>query len=119
MLLHAIIQSHAWSSTRPKQESTRAAQNIERKIVTVIETEKEQGMFLPLPPPSFHSAIVGRQRLIIIPSISVFFVPFMIADLFLLLLNGVRSAERTREQLNAFVTQMKTALAALTGGFGI
>jgi hypothetical protein len=82
MLLHVIIQSHAWSSTRPKQEGTRAAQSIEQKIVAVIETEKEQGMLLPLPlpPPSFHSVIVGRQRLTIMPFISVFFVSFKIAD---------------------------------------
>ncbi|GLB42352.1 hypothetical protein LshimejAT787_1103670 [Lyophyllum shimeji] len=69
MLLDAIIETHAWASTRPKHESSLAAQSIEQKIVSVMETEKEQ--------------------------------------------------DKTRQQLNHFVTQIKTALAALTGVIGV
>jgi len=75
MLLDVIIQAHAWSSARSKQESTLAAQNIEQKIVTVIEKEKEQGRFPPASssplhlPPSLLPTIVGRQRPIIMPLI--------------------------------------------------
>jgi hypothetical protein len=96
----------------------------------VIETEKEQGMFLPSPshtPPSLHPTIVGRQRLTIMIPI-IFRVVFFIWSLSLtvtlsllvfLFIEWLRSTERTRERLNAFVTQMKTALAALTGGLGL
>ena len=83
MLLDAIMQTHAWSSAQSKQQGARAAQNIEEKIVLVIETEKEQGMFpsSPSPPPlPFHTTIVGRQRTIIIHPIPVFFLWDMIAD---------------------------------------
>ncbi|KAF8221094.1 hypothetical protein L208DRAFT_1415706 [Tricholoma matsutake] len=90
MLLDVIMQAHAWSSARSKQESTLAAQNIEQKIVSVIETEKEQGMFPPASSspsystPPFHSTIVGRQRLIIMPPhpfiLRTFFRPDAIAD---------------------------------------
>jgi len=88
MLLDVTLQAHAWSSARSKQESTLAAQHIEQKIVSVIETEKEQGMFPPalLPPspplPSFHPTIVGRQRPIIFPPIHfcVTFFPDVIAN---------------------------------------
>ncbi|KAF5379099.1 hypothetical protein D9615_005893 [Tricholomella constricta] len=87
MLLNAILETHAWASTRPKHESSLAAQNIEQKIVSVMETEKEQGMSLSRPRSSstLYAGIV----------------------------------DKTRQQLNHFVTQIKTALAALTGLAGI
>ena len=75
MLLDVIIHAHAWSSARSKQESTLAAQNIEQKIVMVIEKEKEQGMFSPASsspshfPLSLPPTIVGRQRSIFMPLI--------------------------------------------------
>ncbi|KAG6860296.1 hypothetical protein C0995_013032 [Termitomyces sp. Mi166 len=49
MLLDAILEMHAWAAARPKHESSLAAQNIEKKIVSVMNTEKEQGMSLSRP----------------------------------------------------------------------
>ncbi|KAG6919813.1 hypothetical protein DXG01_000315 [Tephrocybe rancida] len=64
MLLDAILEMHAWASARPKHESSVAAQNIEKKIVSVMETEKEQGMYLSRPrlSSSLYTGIVGRQH---------------------------------------------------------
>ncbi|KAF8068884.1 hypothetical protein FPV67DRAFT_1561674 [Lyophyllum atratum] len=86
MLVNAILETHAWASTRPKHESSLAAQTIEQKIVLVMETEKEQGMSLS--PPQLSPLCIGI-------------------------------VDKTRQQLNQFVTQIKTALAALTGLVGI
>ncbi|KAL0575220.1 hypothetical protein V5O48_006759 [Marasmius crinis-equi] len=44
MLLDLILETHAWSSARPKHESQMAVQKLEQKITDVLETEKEQGM---------------------------------------------------------------------------
>lgn len=65
MLLNAILETHAWASTRPKHESSLAALNIEQKIVSVMETEKEQGMFIshPRSSSSLYAGIVGRHLL--------------------------------------------------------
>lgn len=57
MLLNAILETHAWASTRLKHESSIAAQSIEQKIVSVMETEKEQGMSLS--PPQLSSLYIG------------------------------------------------------------
>ncbi|KAG7095383.1 hypothetical protein E1B28_006140 [Marasmius oreades] len=65
MLLDLILETHAWSSARPKYESQMAIQKLEQKVTDVVEIEKEQ--------------------------------------------------EKTRNNLNEFVTRMRTALAALTG----
>ncbi|KAG5635507.1 hypothetical protein H0H81_011015 [Sphagnurus paluster] len=57
MILDTILETHAWASTRPKQESSLAAQNIEQKIVSVMETEKEQGMSSSHPRPSLFFCV--------------------------------------------------------------
>jgi hypothetical protein len=44
MLLEAFIETFAWASARPKHESAVAAQKIEKRLETIVETEKEQGM---------------------------------------------------------------------------
>ncbi|KAG6830284.1 hypothetical protein H0H87_008582 [Tephrocybe sp. NHM501043] len=66
MLLNALLETHAWAAARPKHESSLAAQNIEKKIVSVMETEKEQGMSEYLSPlrlsSSLCAGIVGRQH---------------------------------------------------------
>ncbi|KAH0580829.1 hypothetical protein H2248_011987 [Termitomyces sp. 'cryptogamus'] len=63
MLLDAILETHAWAAARPKHESSLAAQNIENKIVSVMNTENEQGMFFSHPRLSswLLPGIIGRQ----------------------------------------------------------
>ncbi|KAG6854102.1 hypothetical protein C0991_010516 [Blastosporella zonata] len=89
MLLDALLETHAWAAARPKHESSVAAQNIEKKIVSVMETEKEQGMYLLRP----RSYMCPSLRAVIV--------------------------DKTRQQLNQFVTQIKTALSTLTGLVGM
>ncbi|EEB93278.1 hypothetical protein MPER_08089 [Moniliophthora perniciosa FA553] len=76
-----ILETHAWSSARPKHESQMEVQKLEQGIMDVVEIEKEQGT-LQLNPPSLSLSSV---------------------------------VEKTREQLNEFVSRMKKALAALAG----
>ncbi|KAG6828095.1 hypothetical protein H0H92_009250 [Tricholoma furcatifolium] len=63
-LLDAILETHAWAASRPKHESSFAAQSIEKRIVSVMEAEKEQGMFLSRPrlSPYFFAGIVDLTR---------------------------------------------------------
>ncbi|KAJ8082852.1 hypothetical protein PM082_008709 [Marasmius tenuissimus] len=42
MLLDLILETHAWSSARPRHESQMAVQKLEQKITDVLEVEKEQ-----------------------------------------------------------------------------
>ena len=64
MLLEALSQGHAWASTRAKYESSLAAHNIERGLLSVMEAEKQQGMCLSRTSllSSPFSGIVGRLR---------------------------------------------------------
>lgn len=64
MLLDAVLETHAWAAARPKYESSLAAQNIEKKIVSMMNTENEQGMYLSRPRLSswLFVGIVGRQH---------------------------------------------------------
>lgn len=120
MLLDSIIETHAWAAARPKHESQTAAQKYEQKISEVMNVEREQGTFTTPPTSSSLSVVfVGRPRsnsaLLATPSCnsSVFFDhlrPWYSPPCL-----SIPNAEKTRERLNHFVTQMKTALAALTG----
>ncbi|KAI3605333.1 hypothetical protein WG66_013048 [Moniliophthora roreri] len=64
MLLELILETHAWSSARPKHESQMEVQKLEQRIMDVVEIEKEQGT-LQLNPPSTPSlslsSVVGMQ----------------------------------------------------------
>ncbi|KAG7448728.1 uncharacterized protein BT62DRAFT_929819 [Guyanagaster necrorhizus] len=42
MLLDVILETHAWASARPKQESQVAVQKFEKKISQIMGVEKEQ-----------------------------------------------------------------------------
>ncbi|KAG6848375.1 hypothetical protein H0H93_000757 [Arthromyces matolae] len=63
LLLDAILEIHAWAASRPKHESSIAAQNIERKIVSVMDTESEQGMSL-LRPQHFRALLASIVEII-------------------------------------------------------
>jgi hypothetical protein len=122
MLLEALLEAHAWASARPRHENSFVAQSIEQKIASVMEAEKQQGMYPSRVCPSFPS-VLGRHRFFrtcfLIVSIrretsltgcsqSYRLLPSDLAHL-------LDSSEKTRQQLNQFITQIKTALAALTG----
>ncbi|KAF8889700.1 hypothetical protein BD779DRAFT_326329 [Infundibulicybe gibba] len=62
MILDTLIESHAWSVGRPKSESLNVERDLEPKINSIIEIEKEQGMSTPLHPYRFSSTIVEKTR---------------------------------------------------------
>ena len=53
-----MLDFHAWSTARPTQESDRTADVLEQEIKSVIELEKEQGMFSSSSQPL---SFLGRQ----------------------------------------------------------
>ncbi|KAJ3874496.1 hypothetical protein F5051DRAFT_335632 [Lentinula edodes] len=81
LLLDAMLETHAWAAARPKFESQLAVQKLENKISEVIEVENRQGM----------SQSSSRTLY------SLSFWPALLL-------------EQTRQNLNEFVTHMKTAL---------
>ncbi|KAJ3815185.1 hypothetical protein F5876DRAFT_3535, partial [Lentinula aff. lateritia] len=81
LLLDAMLETHAWAAARPKFESQLAVQKLENKISEVIEVENRQGM----------SQSSSRT----LHSLS--FWPALLL-------------EQTRQNLNEFVTHMKSAL---------
>lgn len=57
MLIELMIEFHAWSTSRPAQESDTTADKLEKVIKDVMETEKEQGRSSTSPLPI---TLVGR-----------------------------------------------------------
>ncbi len=53
-----MLEFHAWSISRPSQETDRTADILEKEINALIETEKEQGMSSTFQTPSM--TIIGR-----------------------------------------------------------
>ncbi|THG93384.1 hypothetical protein EW026_g7837 [Hermanssonia centrifuga] len=58
MLIELMLEFHAWSISRPSQETDRTADILEKEINALIETEKEQGMSSTFQTPSM--TIIGR-----------------------------------------------------------
>ncbi|KAF8814776.1 hypothetical protein BYT27DRAFT_7058753, partial [Phlegmacium glaucopus] len=82
MLLEAILQTHAWATSRFKRKAQLECQELENQNHTIINMEREQGMCSPTPSSSISASSLSSSA---------------------------------RESLANFVTQMKKALAALTG----
>lgn len=58
MLIELVLEFHAWSTSRPTQESDATADRLEKEINVVMELEKEQGRSSnPL-----HVTLVGRPK---------------------------------------------------------
>ncbi|KAK1225094.1 hypothetical protein PQX77_011963 [Marasmius sp. AFHP31] len=106
MLLDLILETHAWSSARPRHESQMAVQKLEQKITDVLEVEKEQGMFESS---IMASSADGRRPKLLRSRSS------LSECLSSKSSRSIMSTliEKTRNNLNEFVNRMKTALAAL------
>ncbi|KAJ8507741.1 hypothetical protein ONZ45_g9923 [Pleurotus djamor] len=85
MLLDVMLEFYAWSAARPRGESEASGSAIEDRIGAVMKTQMEQGTF---------SSSLSRIFPFLRP-------PNLIED--------------TRKRLVNFITQVKTALDALTG----
>ncbi|KAI0703719.1 hypothetical protein BC835DRAFT_1262355 [Cytidiella melzeri] len=48
MIIELMLELHAWSTSRPTQESDSTADTLEKEINGIMETEKEQGRSLSL-----------------------------------------------------------------------
>lgn len=104
-MIDLMLEFHAWSTSRPIQESDRTADKLEKEIKNIQETELEQGRSSGLTSSLFS---IGRPMF---SWSSQGYLPGM----FVLLADIVfQLQEKTRQRLADFINRIRVALAALT-----